>query len=208
MDLIELRDLVLECIRYLISSLVDLFKLYPGNIDPFFSNVKPKSVGFLRLYLIIIGTPLLLGYYLYFNYQATVYSSEMSLKLSLVYYLVGISLPMVASYVLYLFDVRLVQRKVGYPEAFTLFAYAFSFALLSGILRFHSTTWILHLLAIAYSICLVYGALGARFGYEKIIQPFIFLMLSGGLVAIILFTVLVFLLQIPPEYHGFSMGLG
>ena len=207
MNIIELKSVISECISYFISTLGDLLKLYPGNLDPFFSNLKPKSVGFLRLYLVVIGIPLLLGYYLYFRYQTNIYSPDMSLKLAFVYYLVGVSMPLIISYILYLFDVRLVRRKVGYPEALTICAYVFSLALLSGILRMYGETWVLHLLAIAYSICLVYAALGARFGYEKVIQPFLFLMFSGGLVAILLFTLMVFLLQIPPEYHGLSLSL-
>ncbi len=205
MNIIELKNAILRDIKYFISTLGDLIKLYPGNIDPIFRNLKPKPLGFLRVYLIIIAIPLFLGYYFHFaHYQTNPYSTENSLKLAFIYYLIAISLPMIISYILYLFDVRLVKRRVSYPETLTLFAYAFSFGLLCGIFRTFNETWVLHILTIMYSIYLIYAALGARFGYERIILPFIFLMLSGGVATMILFRLLVFFLGVPSEYWRFT----
>lgn len=209
MNIIDIWDFLKKIAGDSLSASGDILRLTnPANIGPVFKDLKVKSANFLRAYILAITLPLFFGYYYYLSTsQANPYSIGMSFTLALIIYLTAASLPMVMAYLLYLFDVRLVKRKVPYPEALTIVTYALGPGILGGIFRSSMNmlpdTWILHLLLIIYSIILVYAALGVRFGYEKIIMPFMFLILAGFAMAIILINILMAAFMIPEGYKPF-----
>lgn len=175
----------------------------PNNVEQVFKNMKPLPVGFLRLYLILIASPLFLGYYLYYaNFQLITWSTETSFKVALRYYLLGVLTPMVMGYLLYLFDQRLLKQKIPHDEALTLMCYALTPAILSGVFRVSANTWILHLILMMYSVYLLYCGLETRYGEEKnVLLPFLFLMFSGIVFFLITLMILTTVLGIPPEYY-------
>ena len=187
-------NIVSRILGYTISLILESLSLInPGNVSSVFKDVKPMPTGFLRLYLFIIALPIFIGYFLYFNYfQILTWSFENSFKVALRYYITAAVLPMIMAYVLYLFDERLVKVKVTQEEALTLFTYAMTPALLSGIFKTSSFTFIVHILAIMYSVYLVYAALETRYGEDRsVVLPFTFVMLTGmfaSLVVLVLLT--------------------
>ncbi len=203
MNLIEFTEFLMKSVQYLASTLIEVIKLInPANIDGVFKNLKPGSPGMLRAYLMTISILLFLGYFLFlFRFQTNPYSLDNSLKVAFRYYAIAVLLPMSMSYMLYLFDTRLLKRKVTYSEALTLFTYALSPAILSGVFRTIPETWVLHLLIIMYSIYLVYAGMSARFGEEHITMPFIFLILAGVITSMIIYEILTVALMIPGGYY-------
>ncbi len=203
MNLIEFTEFLLKSVKYIVSTLIEVIKLInPANIDGVFKNMKVGTVGMLFTYLAIINIPLFLGYYLYLLYfQQHPYATWDAVKVAARYYLIGLLMPLSMAYVLYLFDVRLLKRKVTHAEALTLFAYALSPGILGGAFRVIDQTFILHLLLIMYSIYLVYAGMSARFGEEHITMPFIFLILVGIMVAIAIHMSFTAIAGIPQGYY-------
>lgn len=205
MNAIELTEYVTKGVKDFLYTLLDLVKLInPANIETIFRNLKPRSVKLLRLYMVILIIPLFIGYFTYFNvFQEQRYSFEDSFKLALRNYVIVFIVILTAPYVFYLFDVRLVGRKVTYAEALTIFIYAFGNGIIGGIFRISNYTWVLHLLLIVYSIYLLYAGLGARFGYEKSRLPFLFLILLCLCMGTALYLLLNLILAVPYGYTGF-----
>jgi hypothetical protein len=203
MNLIELTESLMKGVKYILSTLLEVLKLInPANIDGVFKNMKLGTPGMLHFYLVIAALPLFTGYfsYLYF-FQSNPYSQDNSLKVAFRYYVICILLPITMAYALYLFDTRLLKRKVTYAEALTLFTYALSPAILGGGFRIIEQTFVLHILLIMYSIYLVYAGMSARFGEEHITLPFLFLILSGIIWGIIAFVIFTTVLGIPSGYY-------
>ena len=207
MNILDIVEIVKKTLEYFFSTILDVLRLInPASVDTVSKNIKTLPLWFLRLYLIVIAVPLFVGYYLHFAYfQQDPYSVVNSLKLSARNYVIAVFLPMAIAYLLYLFDMRLVKKKVTYADALTMIAYACSPGILSGIFRISVSqfidTWVLHILLLMYSIYLIYAVLAARFGYDTAIKPFLFLILFGLLIAIIIYQALGFF--IPPGYTGF-----
>ena len=202
MNIIEITEAVMNGVTFFLQTIVKVIKLLnPSYIEQVFKNIKPASLGSLRFYLAITALPVFFGYYAHMAYfQDNPYSIENSIKIAFRYYAMAIIVPMVMAYVLYLFNTRLLKAKITHAEALTLFAYAISPGLLSGIFRVYMETWILHLLIVMYSVYLLYASLGVRYGYEKVIMPYIFLALIGSITAIALQVALTLALGIPQTY--------
>ncbi len=203
MNIIELTQGLISGVKFFLATIVEVVQLLnPAYIEKVFKNIKPATLGSLRFYLILTGLPILFGYYAYLAYfQSNPYSIENSLKIAFKYYVIAISIPMVMAYVLYLFDTRLLKAKITQAEALALFSYAISPALLSGIFRIYIETYILHILIIMYSIYLLYASLGIKYGYEKVIMPFIFLLLVVTVTSAALWLGITFALGIPQGYY-------
>jgi hypothetical protein len=203
MNLIEFTESLARGIQVMAATLVEVIKLInPANIDGVFKNLNIHSPGLLRAYLMVISIPLLLGsFFFLFQFQTHPYSLDNSVKVAFRYYVIAVLLPMSLAYVLYLFDTRLLKRKVTYSEALTLFTYALSPAIISGVFRTLPETWVLHLLIIMYSIYLVYAGMSARFGEEHITMPFLFLILTGIITSMIVYEILTIALMIPAGYY-------
>jgi hypothetical protein len=203
MNIIELMQALMSGIKFFLTTFVEVVQLLnPGYIEKVFKNIKPATMGSLRFYLVITALPIFFGYYAHMAYfQSNPYSTEISLKIAFRYYAIAIAIPIVMAYVLYLFDTRLLKAKITQAEALALFSYAISPALLSGVFRIYIETWILHLLIVMYSIYLLYASLGIRYGYEKVIMPFIFLLLVATLTSAALYLGINFALGILPGYQ-------
>lgn len=203
MNLIEFTESLTNGVQYMATTLVEVIKLInPANIDGVFKNLKTGSPGMLRAYLMVISVPLFLGYFFFlFQFQTNPYSLDNSVKVAFRYYVIAILLPISMAYVLYLFDTRLLKRKVTYSEALTLFTYALSPGIISGVFRIIPETWVLHLLIIMYSIYLVHAGMSARFGEEHISIPFLFLILIGVITSMIVYEILTLALMIPGGYY-------
>jgi hypothetical protein len=196
-------NLILRIISYTASLVIDGISLVnPQNVKSVFTEMNPLPTGFLRLFLFIIATPLLLGYFLFFEqFQAITLPLADSLKIALMYYITVALLPMVMAYLLYLFDIRLVRAKVSHNEALTLFTYALTPGILSGIFKTSPYTMLLHLGGMMYSIYLIYSALETRYGQERsIMVSFVFLVLSGMFSALLIMVALKIVLGIPSYY--------
>jgi hypothetical protein len=200
MNLIELTEDLMNSGRFISSTLFEVLKLInPANIDDVFKNMKIGTPGMLRFYLAIITIPLFLGYFLYLStFQSSPYSQDDSMKVAFRYYVIAVLLPITMAYALYLFDTRLLKRKVTYAEGLALFTYALSPAILGGLFRIIGETFVLHILLIMYSIYLVYAGMSARFGEERITMAYLFLILSGMICGITIFVVLTAILGISP----------
>jgi hypothetical protein len=205
MNAIELTDFLTRNVKEFLHMLLNLARLInPANIESIFRNLKPKSVNALRVYAVLLIIPLFFGYFLFFNvFQEQQYSGENSFKLALRNYLIVLVIVLSVPYVFYLFDLRLVGRKVTYAEALTIFIYTLGDGILGGFFRISNYTWVLHLLLIVYTIYLLYAGLGARFGYEKAMLPFLFLILLCVFIGTVLVQVLNLLLMVPYGYTGF-----
>ena len=157
----------------------------------------------LRLYLVIITIPLFIGYFFYLSafQNNNLYSQDNSMKVAFRYYVIGVLLPITMAYALYLFDTRLLKRKVTYAEGLTLFTYSLSPGILGGIFRIFNETFVLHILLIMYTIYLIFAGMSARFGEERITLPFLFLILTGMICGITVFVILTTILGIPPGYY-------
>ena len=205
MNLIEITTDLINSVKFISSTLFEVLKLLnPANIDNVFKNMKIGRPGMLRLYLVIITIPLFLGYFFYlsiFQNTGSLYSQDNSLKVAFRYYAIGVLLPITMAYALYLFDTRLLKRKVTYAEALTLFTYALSPGILGGLFRIINETFVLHILLIMYTIYLIFAGMSARFGEEHITLPFLFLILTGMICGITIFVILTTILGIPPGYY-------
>jgi hypothetical protein len=203
MNLIELTTDLMNSVKFISATLFEVLKLInPANIDSVFKDMKIGKPGMLRFYLIITTIPLFLGYFLYLSYfQLNPYSQDNSMKVAFRYYIIGVLLPITMAYALYLFDTRLLKRKVTYAEALTLFTLALSPGILGGFFRIIEQTFVLHILLIMYTIYLIFAGMSARFGEERITLPFLFLILSGIICGITIFVILTAVLGIPQGYY-------
>jgi len=203
MNLIEITQDLMRSVKFIFSTLFEVLKLInPANIDSVFKNIKIGTPWMLSLYILIVTVPLALGYFFYLYYfQLNPYSLENSAKVALRYYALGVLLPMSMAYALYLFDKRLLKRKVTYAEALTMFVYALSPGILGGIFRIFNETFVLHILLIMYTIYLIFAGMSARYGEERITLPFLFLILVGMICGITVFVVLTTIMGIPPGYY-------
>ena len=195
---------ILRILSYTASLVIDGLSLAnPQNVRSVFSEMKPLPAGFLRLSLFIIPIPLFIGYFLFsYYFRSTAFSTTFtlidSLKLALMYYIAAALLPMIMAYVLYLFDVRLVKAKVTHNEALTLFTYALTPGILSGIFKVSPLIWVLHIIGMMYSIYLIHSGLETRYGQERsVMQAFVFLVLIGMFSALIILVLLKAVLGIP-----------
>jgi membrane associated rhomboid family serine protease len=196
-------NLLLRIISYTASLVIDGLSLVnPQNVKSVFAEMRPLPTGFLRLYLFIIPIPLFIGYFLFFKqFQLIPLPLADSLKLAFMYYATAAILPAVMAYLLYLFDVRLVRARVPHNEALTLFTYALTPGILSGIFKTSAFTMLLHIIGMMYSIYLIYSALETRYGQERSVMiSFIFLVLSGMFSALLLMVALKMVLGIPTYY--------
>jgi hypothetical protein len=164
--------------------------------------MNPLPTGFLRLYLFIIAIPLFIGYFLFFKqFQVVPLPMADSLKLAAMYYITAALLPMVMGYILYLFDVRLVGARLTHNEALTLFTYALTPGILSGIFKTSPFTMLLHIIGMMYTIYLIYSALETRYGQERsVMTSFVFLVLSGIFAALVIMVALKMVFGIPWYY--------
>jgi hypothetical protein len=201
MNLIEVTEDLMNGVKFVFSTFFEVLKLLnPANIDSVFKNMKIGTPGMLRFYLFVTTIPLFLGYYFYLSMfqNINLYSQDDSIKVAFRYYVVSILLPITMAYALYLFDTRLLKRKVSYAEALTLFTYALSPGILGGVFRIIGETFVLHILLIMYTIYLIFAGMSARYGEERITLPFLFLILFGMICAITVFVILTALLGISP----------
>jgi hypothetical protein len=202
MNLIELTEDLMNSGKFISQTLFEVLKLLnPANIDSVFKNMKIGRPGMLRFYIVLMAFPLFLGYFFYlstFQNTGSLYSQDDSIKVAFRYYVISVLLPITMAYALYLFDTRLLKRKVTYAEALTLFTYALSPGILGGFFRIIDQTFVLHILLIMYTIYLIFAGMSARFGEEHITLPYLFLILSGMICGIIVFVALTAVLGISP----------
>lgn len=205
MNLIELTQSLGQSIKFITGTVLDVLKLVnPAKLvdEDVFKNMRISPKGMLYIYLMAINIPLAVGYFVYLvHFQLNPYSVDNSLKVAARYYLIGLVLPISMSYALYLFDTRLLRRKIPYAEALTLFTLALSPGILSGFFRIIDQTFVLHILLMMYSIYLVYAGMSLRFGEERITLTFLFLISTGIICSIITFVAFSAAAGIPNGYY-------
>jgi len=173
--------------------IVNLFKLLnPSKANEFFEKMGVRPVGYMLNYLIVSGLFLFVGYSLNLYYKA---GFEAEIKCPLIAsiesaFITSITLilsTIISGFIISLFGKGLVGRDMEFNEAVSVIGYPMIFILISGIFRAHIMTIILHYMFIAYSMYLLYTAISARFGFERALVHFIFILIVISLVVMILF---------------------
>lgn len=183
-----------------ISNLKQLIN--PGNAEAFFANLKTYPTKQMMVHNLILGLFTFSGFFLGLGYYSPIkYSFVTSFKLAFLYYIVAVSLPIILGYLLHLFSEKLVNKKIKTDEGITIASYSASIGLISGIFRTFTETWVLHIILMAYSIYLFYIAIKTRFGFEKAISNFLFLMTLAFIAAMILLKIIAVVLGIQNFYY-------
>lgn len=185
------------------EDLVNLKQLTnPVNAERFFANLKIYPRKQMISHNIILGLFTLFGYLFGLGYYSSVkYSFTTSFKLAFLYYIVVVSIPLILGYLLHLFSEKLINKKVEANEGVTIASYSASIGLISGIFRIFTETWVLHIILVVYSIYLFYIAIKARFGFEKAISSFLFLLALTFIAAMILLKIGAVILGIQRFYY-------
>ncbi len=192
-------------IKELIKGLISDIRLliYPGKAEEFFKKLKIHSPRYMIKYILVSGIFLFLGYFLDYAFGMSVFFGYLagfthpfytSIRKALTWYLVAVSIPIVMGLSLNLFGEKLVKRKVGLDESIAIVAYSTVLGLVSGIFKSLLETWIIHILLIAYCLYLLYTAIRIRFGFEKAVSCFIFLVVVACIAVMIVFKFVAFIL--------------
>ena len=171
----------------------NLFKLLnPSKANEFFEKMKVRPMGYMLNYLIVSGLFLFVGYSLNIYYKAG-FEAEIkcpliaSIESAFITCITLILSTLISGFIISLFGKGLVGRDMEPDEAVSIIGYPMIFILISGIFRAHIMTIILHYMFIAYSMYLLYTAISARFGFERALVHFIFILIIISLVVMILF---------------------
>ena len=183
-------------------NIIKLFNIY--RYEEFFETMESHSVKYMLSYLLVIGLFTLVGYYLNISeYAASTCGSSDALKSALMYYLTFVFVPIITGYCLHLFSRGLVGREVSKEEGVSLVGYIVTPILISGIFRILSNApqktvpgmlsflpllMFLHYACMAYSIYLLYAAIRVRYGFEKSLPAFMFLMIIVFIASMIIIS--------------------
>ena len=170
----------------------NFFKLLnPSKANEFFGKMGVRSVGYMSNYLIVSGLFLFVGYSLNLYYKAGFAEIKCpliaSIESAFITCITLILSTIISGFIISLFGKGLVGRDMEPDEAVSVIGYPMIFILISGIFRAHIMTIILHYMFIAYSMYLLYTAISARFGFERALVHFIFILIIISLVVMILF---------------------
>ncbi len=193
----------MKIIQYAKEDLNNLKQLIsPNNAESFFANLKIYPGKQMTVHNLILGLFIFSGYFLGLGYYSPIkYSFVTSFKIAFLYYIVAVSIPTILGYLLHLFSEKLVNKKVKTDEGITIASYSAGIGLISGIFRTFTETWVLHIILMAYSIYLFYIAIKTRFGFEKAIFNFLFLMTLTFIAAMILLKIIAVILGIQNFYY-------
>lgn len=183
-------------------NIIKLFNLY--RYKEFFETMESHSVKYMLFYLLVIGLFTLTGYYLNISeYAASTCGSSDALKSALMYYFMFTFVPIITGYCFHLFGKGLVDSEISKEEGVSLMTYVATPLIVSGIFRImanaHPKTvpgllsflpllMFLHYACMAYSIYLLYAAIRVRYGFEKSLAAFMFLMIIVFIASMIIIS--------------------
>lgn len=172
-----------------------LFKLLnPYKAAEFFKDMKIRSVKYMLAYLMFMGLFLFTGYFLNIHYklgfgEEPVCSFAVSIESAFLSYITLVLLPILAGFLISFFGKSLTGKDTKADEIISIIGYSMLFILFSGLFRMHIVTIILHYIAIAYGIYLLYVAINARFGFDRAAICFVFFLIVIALMFMILFSI-------------------
>ena len=152
--------------------------------------------------LLLIGLPIFIGYLLHFMFFSyPLHAVTTSIKLGYVYWMSYVFVPVAMSIILRFKEDRLVGRTVSNAEATSLTLYSMSPALITGIFRLFLETTIIHYIALAYSIYILYGGIEVMFGLDRALYVFLVMMLTAVITGMLLLVLSTLYLGIPAPYY-------
>ena len=152
--------------------------------------------------LLLLGLSVFLGYTLHFVFFSyPVHAVITSIKLGYVYWMSYVFVPVAILIILRFKGKYLVGRIVTNEEATSLTLYSMSPALITGISRLFLESTIIHYIALAYSIYLLYLGIKIMFGFSRAMYVFLALMLTAAITGMLLLVLSTLFLGIPTPYY-------
>jgi len=152
--------------------------------------------------LLLLGLSVFVGYLLHFVFFSyPVHAVITAIKLGYVYWMSYIFVPVTIAIILRFKGERLVGRVVTNEEATSLTVYFMAPALITGIFRLFLESTIIHYIALAYSIYVLYLGIKIMFGFSRAMYVFLTLMLTAAIAGMLLLVLSTLFLGIPTPYY-------